>query len=179
VTAPCGTTHSSSRTAVALALALAAAAAFAGGVPRPALAAPPTGAASALLALPNVGVRVEEVTPSLEETGVTRARLDSLVTARLAEAKVPSLRAADGAREGVLAVHATYVVNSGWHIVSLSLYFTRSAALEAEPTTIVKATVWSRGAVVIARKKKLWQEVERALGEQVGEFTKDYNQANH
>jgi len=154
------------------------AASIAAFVPTSALAAPRTGAASSLLAVAEVRTRVEGLLPSLEETGVTRERLDSLVVARLREAGVPVARAAENARESLLAVQATYLINSGWHIVSLSLYFARSAALEADASTIVQATVWSRGTVVVARKKKIRDEVVRSLEQAIDEFAQEYRAAN-
>lgn len=164
--------------AVRAALAALVAAFVAASAPAPALAAPRTGAASSLLAVAEIRTRVESLLPSLEETGVTRERLDSLVVARLREAGVPVARAAENARENLLAVQATYLINSGWHIVSLSLYFTRSAALEADASTIVQATVWSRGAVVVARKKKIREEVVRSLEQAIDEFAQEYRAAN-
>jgi len=141
-------------------------------------AAPRTGTASSLLEVAQVGTRVEPVSASLEDAGITREMLRLRLLSLLRDTAVPSFDAGKGEREHVLSLQATYVLNSGWHVVVLSLYLTRGATLAADPSTEITATVWSRSTIVLARKKKLVLEVERALAEQVREFAEDYRAAN-
>jgi hypothetical protein len=135
------------------------------------------GGASSLIAIAEVPVRIDLIQPSLEETGVTRQRLDSLAVARLEGASIPIVRAGDDRRDALLSIQTSYLIHSGWHIVSLSLYFTRRATLASDAATTVRATVWSRDAVVIARKKKLAGEVLSALAEQIDAFAEEYRAA--
>ncbi len=162
----------------ALAILLALAALLACGAGARAGAAPRTGGASSLLEVAQVGTRVEPLSASLEDAGITREMLRLRLLSLLRDAAVPSFDAGEGEREHVLSLQATYVLNSGWHVVALSLYFTRAATLAADPAATITATVWSRSTIVHARKKKLILEVETALAEQVMEFAEDYRAAN-
>lgn len=137
-----------------------------------------TGSASSLLAVEQVATRVDPVDASLGEAGVTREMLRLRLLSLLRDAEVNSVDAGEGLRDHTLSLQATYVLNSGWHVVSLSLYFTRAAALAADPSTTITATVWSRSTLIVARKKKVLGEVETALANLVTEFSEDYKVAN-
>lgn len=141
-------------------------------------AAPRTGSVSSLLQVAQVGTRVEPVAPSLADAGITTEFLRLRLLSLLRDAAVPTFDAGEADREHVLSLQTTYVLNSGWHVIAISLYFTRAAALAADPNTTITATVWSRSTIVHARKKKLLEEVETALGDQVREFAEDYRAAN-
>jgi hypothetical protein len=137
--------------------------------------------ASALLGLDSVHVRIEGVTPSVEETHLTRAGIDSLLMSHLGAGGIAAAAAPRGARaheDGVLSLDVTYLMQSGWHIASVTLSLGRSAHLDADPATTITSTVWSRGTVVVARKKKLAAEATAAIADLAAEFVRDFRSAN-
>lgn len=167
------------RPAIAIAIAmLAAGAAGAGLAQRAAHAAPGASRVSALAGAGELRARVDRVTPSLEETGVTHARLDSLLFARLAAERLAAVAPPDDSREGLLTLSVSYLIHSGWHIASIELAYSRAAALISDPNTHITATVWSRSGVVIAKKKKLLPEAQSAVDEMIADFVEDYRAAN-
>jgi len=155
--------------------ACASALAFAAGT---ASAAPRTERVNPLSGAGELRVRVDRIPPSLEETGVSHARLDSLLFARLAAERVAAVAPQDDSREGLLTLSVAYLIHSGWHITSLALDYSRATALISDPNTHVTATVWSRSSLVIAKKKKLLPEVEGAVDEMLAAFVEDYRAAN-
>ncbi|MFN0151405.1 MAG: hypothetical protein ACKVU1_11945 [bacterium] len=143
-----------------------------------AIAAPRAERVNPLSGAGELHARVERIPPSLEETGVTHARLDSLLFARLAAGRVTAAEPQDDSREGLLTLSVTYLLHSGWHIASVDLNYSRATALISDPNTHLTATVWSRSGIVIAKKKKLLAEVESTLDEMLAEFVEDYRAAN-
>lgn len=143
------------------------------------LLAPPSYAApNAMLDIDDLRARVDPVPPSLQEAGVTQSRLDSLLFTWLEASNVPALPPNDESREGLLTLDATHLFHSGWYVVRLSLEFSRASTLVSDPTTTIVATVWSRDALVMAKKRKLWDEVRESLDEMVSGFIHDYRAAH-
>ena len=140
--------------------------------------APASHAQNSLLDIDDLRARVEPVPPSLQETGVTQTRLDSLLFTWLETSGVPALPPNDQSREGLLRLNTTHLIHSGWYVVQLSLEFSRASTLASDPNTSVVATVWSRDALVMAKKKKIWGEVHDALDEILAEFVNDYRGAH-
>jgi hypothetical protein len=141
------------------------------------LAPPSHGAPNSLLDIDDLRARVEPVPPSLQETGVTQTRLDSLLFTWLEASGVPALPPNNDSREGLLRLNVTHLFHSGWYVAQLSLEFSRTTTLASDPNTNVVATVWSRDALVMAKKKKLWGEVHDALDEILSGFVHDYRGA--
>jgi hypothetical protein len=140
--------------------------------------AAPSHAANSMLNIDDLRARVEPVPPSLQETGVTQTRLDSLLFTWLEESGVPALPPNGESREGLLRLNVTHLFHSGWYVVQLSLEFSRASTLVSDPNTTLVATVWSRDALVMAKKKKVLNEVRDSLDEVLSEFIRDYRGAH-